>query len=115
MACYLFWGARRHDSAAAFSAFGAKVDNPIGVANYIKVVLDDHNGVAQVGQPMQHIEQLFDIVEMQARGGLVQQVKSLTGLTFAQFAGQFNALGLAAGKRDCGLSKMNVAQANVDE
>ena len=71
IACYLFWGALGHDSATAFSAFGAKVDNPIGVPNNVKVVLDDDNGIAQVREPVQNVKQLLDIVEMQARGGFV--------------------------------------------
>ena len=52
---------------------------------------------------------------MQTGGGLVQQVEGLAGLTFAQFASQFDALGFAARERHSRLSKMNVAQANVDE
>ena len=35
IACYLLWCALGHDSATAFSAFGAEVDNPIGGANDI--------------------------------------------------------------------------------
>src|SRR6266550_5683398 len=76
IACYLLRSSLGDDSATAFAAFGAKINNPVGVTDYIKVMLDDDNGIAQVGEPVQDVEQFFYIVEMQSCGGLVQQVKS---------------------------------------
>src|SRR5882757_9632796 len=37
------------DAAAAFAAFGAHVEDVVGVADDVEIVLDDDDGVAQVG------------------------------------------------------------------
>ena len=61
-----------HDLAAAVAAFGAHVDDPVGGLDDFEVVLDHDHGVAGVGQLVQHLEQLGDVVEVQAGGGLVE-------------------------------------------
>ena len=38
----------------------------------VKVVLDDDDGVAVGGQPLQHAEQHLDVLEMQAGGRFVE-------------------------------------------
>ena len=44
-------------------------------------MLDDDDGVAQIGEPVQHIQQLH-VLEVQAGGRLVQQVQGASGLAF---------------------------------
>ena len=61
----IFGGAFSDDLASVFTAFGTEVDDPVGVADYVQVVLDDDDRVAQVGKTMQDLEQLADIVEME--------------------------------------------------
>jgi hypothetical protein len=41
---YRFRRARAYDSPAAISAFGAKVNHPVGCLDYFEVVLDDNDG-----------------------------------------------------------------------
>jgi len=36
---HLFWGARHHDLSALVAAFGSQIDDPVGAANHIEVVL----------------------------------------------------------------------------
>ena len=43
-----------HDFAATFTAFGSKVDDPIGGFNHIQVVLNHYHRVSMVAQPMQN-------------------------------------------------------------
>ena len=57
-------------------------------------------------EPMQNIEQLTHIVEVQAGCRFVQQVKGPTGLAFAQFARQLDSLRLASGERHRRLSEV---------
>ena len=45
------------------------------------------------------IEQLAHVLEVQAGGGLVQDVERLAGLAALQLAGKLHALRLAAGQR----------------
>src|ERR1700681_1910504 len=58
--------ALRHNSAAFLAAFRAKIDDPVGIPDHVQIVLDDNDGIAQVCEAVQHVEQLPNIVEMQA-------------------------------------------------
>ena len=71
----LFGGAMGDDVAAALAAFGAEVEDVVGVADDVEVVLDDDDGVAEVGEAVQDFEELADVVEVEAGGGLVEEVE----------------------------------------
>ena len=111
----LFGRAVGDDLAAAFAAFGAEVDDPVGVADDVEVVLDDDDGVAEVGEAMEDVEELADVVEVEAGGGLVEEVEGAAGLALGELAGELHALGFAAGERGGGLAEVDVAEADVDE
>ena len=111
----LFGGAFGDDAAAALAAFGAEVDDPVGVADDVEVVLDDDDGVAEVGEAVQDFEELADVVEVEAGGGLVEEVEGAAGLALGELAGELHALGFAAGERGGGLAEVDVAEADVDE
>ena len=64
--------------AAAHARLGAQVDDPVGRLDHLEVVLDHDHRVAQVGQAMDHIEQLADVVEVQPGGRLVEDVQGLS-------------------------------------
>ncbi len=89
--------------------------NPVGVADHVQVVLDDDDRVAQIGEAVQHFEQLAHVVEVQAGGGLVEQVERAAGLALGEFARQLHALRLAAGERGGALAQVDVAQAHIDQ
>ena len=76
-------------------------------------MLDDHEGVARLGQPGQHADQLLHVGDVQSRGGLVQHVDGAPRGLPGQLGGQFDALGLAAGEGGGGLAQLHVAQAHV--
>src|SRR6516165_4768424 len=111
----LFRGALGDDPAAALSAFGAKVDDPVGLLDDVEMVLDDEHGVAQIDEALQDVEEFADVVEMQAGGGFVEDVHGAAGLAFRKFAGKFDALGFAAGQRGGGLTELHVAEAHFDD
>ena len=58
---------------AGLAALGPQVDDPIGGAHHIEIVLDDEQRMAGVDQPPEGAQQLGDIVEMQAGGRFVEQ------------------------------------------
>ena len=95
MGGHIFWGAFDDDEAAAAAAFGPHVDDPIGGLDDVKVVLDHEHGVSLIGEPMQHAEQLCDVMEMQPRRGLVEYVQGLTRRPPPQLFAELDALGLA--------------------
>ncbi len=46
---------------------GPEVDDPVGRLDDVEVVLDDEDGVAAVDEPMEDLEQLLDVGEVEAR------------------------------------------------
>jgi hypothetical protein len=104
----LFGRALGYNAPSVFAAFGAEVDNPVGVADHVQIVLDDDNRIAEVGEPVQHVKQFLNVVEVEAGGWLVEQLKRLARLSLAQLARQLDALRFATGKRHSRLSKMDI-------
>ena len=58
---------------------------------------------------------LRDVVEVQAGGGLVEDVEGAARLAPRQLAGELDALGLAAGEGGRALAEADVAEADVDQ
>src|SRR5947207_7048078 len=85
-----------YDSAASISTFGAEINNPIRLLDYVQVVLDDQHGVAERDQPLQHVQQFAHVVEMKSGGRLVQNVEGTASLPLGKFARQLNSLRFAA-------------------
>ena len=83
----LFWGARDHDLSSLVSPFWAKVNDPIGTADHIEVVLDHQDRVALIHQPLHHIHQLVHIKEAEAGGGLVDQIKGFASSPLGKLGG----------------------------
>jgi len=80
-------GADADDVAASGAAVGAEIDEPIGRFDDVEIVLDDDYGVAAVGEGVQHFEELFDIVEMEPGGRLVQNIKRAARAATTEFLG----------------------------
>ena len=78
-------------------------------------MLDDNHRVAGIYQALEHAQEHVDVLEVKARGGLVQDIQRFSGGRAGQFRGQFHALALAAGQGDGALTKVNIAQADIDQ
>ena len=92
----LFGGPFRDDLSARVARLGAEVDDPVGGLDDVEVVFDDDDRVAEIDKALQHFEQLGDVVEVQARRRLVEDVEGAPGVGPPQFSGEFDTLGLAA-------------------
>ena len=111
------------DQAAGLAALGPEVHDPVGGADDVEVVLDDHQGVPCRQQLAEGPHQLGDVVEVQARGGLVEEKQravfghALRGRvrSLGQEAGEFEALRLAAAERGHRLAEAHVIEAHVDD
>ena len=110
---HLLGGAGGKDGAASASAFGAHVDDVVGLADDVEVVLDDDDGVASADELAQHLHEYAYVLEVQSGGGLVEDVEGTSGVALAQLGGQFHALALAAAEGGGGLAELDVAQADV--
>src|SRR2546430_2022486 len=62
-----------HQLAAGVAAFRAQVEDPVGGADDVEVVLDHHQRVPRLEQLAERAQELGDVVEVQARGRLVEQ------------------------------------------
>ena len=111
----LFRGAFGDDVAAARAALGAEVYDPVRGFDHVQVMLDDHDGIAVIAQPMQDFEQLLNIVEMQAGRGFVEDIQGLAGVALGQFPGEFDPLRLAAGQGGRVLAELDIGQAHVHQ
>ena len=79
---------RRPDEVSAgISAFGSELDDVVGGGDDVGIVLYHDDGVAAVDEGPEGGEELLDVVEVEAGGGLVEDEENrLVGL-----AGTFGA------------------------
>ena len=60
------------------ASLGPEVDDPVRGLDDVQVVLDDDDGVALVDQRLQDGQEFTDVLEVQTRGGLVQDIDGPT-------------------------------------
>ncbi len=115
------------DAAACFAAFGTEIDDPVGIGDHIEVVLDHHDGVARVDEPVQHADQLLDVGHVQPDGRLVENVERLAAARrrggsarrprvdahFRELAHELDPLRLAARERRALLAERQIAEPDV--
>ena len=94
---------------------GPRSIDPVGGLDDVEVVLDHDHRVAVVAQPVQHAQQQVDVVEMQARGGLVEDVERAAGVALGELERELHALRLAARERGRALAELDVAEAHVEQ
>ena len=61
------------------------------------------------------VQELLDVVAVQACGGLVEEIEGLAGGALGQLAAEFDALRFAAGEGGHLLAELEVAEADGDE
>src|SRR5262249_1407354 len=108
-------GSLDNDEAAPIARLRAEVDNPVGCLDDVEVVLDNDDGVSQIDEAVQHLEQLVDVVGVQAGRRFVEAVRRPARVGTTQLGGKLDALRLAAGQRRRRLSQRQVVEANVGE
>ena len=68
----LFRCAFEQQLAATVTAFKAEVDQVVRAGDDLQVVLDHQDAVAVLDQVVEGLQQLGDVVEVQARGRLIE-------------------------------------------
>ena len=106
--------AHGHDAPAVPPRARPDVDDVVGRAQHVEIVLDDEHGVAQVAQAAQHLDQPRVVGGMQADGGFVEHVQH-AGEPGAEQRGKAQALGLT--RREAGRRALErqVPDADVDQ
>src|ERR1035441_10149252 len=77
---------------------GAEVEDVVGVADGVFVVLDDQDGVAQVAKFFEGLDEAVVVALVEADGGLVEDVEDAAEAG-TNLGGEADALALAAGER----------------
>ena len=94
------------------AGIGTDIDDIVGGAHGILVVLDDDQGIAQIPQMFERGKQFFVVPLMKPDGGLVQNIQN-AGQPRADLGRQADALRLPARKRARAARERQIAQADV--
>jgi len=85
-----------YDFPASRAALGSQIDNPVGGRDHIEVVFNHDQGVSVSKQPPERLQQRADVIEVQSRGGLVEQEQGAERCYFlprpGEMTGKFQAL-----------------------
>ena len=93
---------------------GTHIDHVVGSANCIFVVLDDDNGITDIAQALERLDQALVIALVKADRRLVQNVQNAHEAG-ADLCCQANALGLTAGKRRRGAIERQIVESDIDQ
>ncbi len=109
-------GSRADDPAALLAALRPQVDDPVRGADHVEVVLDDDHGMPRFHEAPKCPQQRGDVVEMETRGGLVEEEKLAAsvrpGPRFPQEARELQPLRLPTAQGGNGLPQADVSQAD---
>ena len=103
-----------HHHAAVFAGSRSDVHHPVGFLDGVLVVFDHDQGVAEVPQPGEGLDQAAVVALVQADGRFVQDVEHAHEAG-ADLGGQPDALGFAAGQRAGRAFQVQVLQADVEQ
>src|ERR1043166_7160879 len=95
MSEHLSQRARGHDFTAAHTGAGPEIEDVIGMANRVGIMLYDKDGVSQVTQPLKRAQQTVVVALVQADARFVQNVEHADQAS-ADLCGEPDALRFAA-------------------
>ena len=98
--------------AAVLSGARTEIENAVGGAHHVGIVLHHQDRVSQVAQVVQDLDQPVGVAAVQSDGRLVQHVER-SHQTRAQRRRQLNALRFAAGKRRSQPVQRQIFQAHI--
>ncbi len=103
-----------HDLAAMHSGAGADIDDEIGGADGLLVVLDHQHGIAEIAQMTQGFEQPGVVALMQADRRLVEHIEN-AGQARADLRGEPDALAFTPRERPRTARQREIVEPDVDE
>src|SRR4051812_16844891 len=68
------WRSFSDDTAAAVSAFGPEIEDPVSFGHDVEVVLDDDHAVSRIDQSVQDVDKLFHVGHVQSDGRFIEDV-----------------------------------------
>src|SRR5690606_18156287 len=106
--------ALRHHFAAMDARARTEIDDMVGGADRILVMLHDDDGVAEIAQALERFEQHVVVALVQADAGLVEHVEHAAEPA-ADLAGEADALALPAGEGAAGAVEVEVVEPDIVE
>ena len=113
--CNRFRGACRNDFTAIIASFRTEVDDPIGNFHKIHIVLDDKDSVLFFNELLEHFDELVNVVKMQSRSWLIENIERLSSRWARKLFGQFDPLRFTTRKCRRTLSQLDVVQTHFSE
>ncbi len=107
-------GAGGEELAAELASAGAEVEEIVGGAEDVGIMLDDDDGVAEVAEIFEDADEANGVAGVEADGWLVEDIERADELR-AEGCGELDALGLTAGKRGGETVEGEVLQADGEE
>src|SRR5882757_9493729 len=125
---HLFRRSARDHLAAGFTRFRPQIEDVVGFGDHTEIVFDDNDSVSFVNEPMQHVEEQFNVCHVQADGRFLEQIQYRSGLAHFsdplvrraahapfQLRDQLKPLRFAAAKSWTWLSQLQIPKAGVDQ
>ena len=78
-------------------------------------MFNHHQRVTAVAQLEEHLQQFGDVLEVQPRGRLIEEIQNTAGLTSGQFGRKFQSLSLASGERRGRLPQPEITQTHFGQ
>lgn len=95
VACHLFRRTGCDHPSASHAAFRPHVNNIIGCADDIHVMLNYHHRVSLFHEFLKYRQQVVNVLEVQSGGRLVKDVNRFSGVAPGKFGRQFYPLRFA--------------------
>ena len=94
----VFGGAFRHDLTTMQATFWPHINHPVSGFDHMKIVLDNNHAIATIDELTENIQETLDVVGMEARSRLIEDIESLAGAATREFGSQLDALCFPARK-----------------
>ena len=99
---------------AGVSRAGTEIDNVIGAANGVFVVLDDEHGVAEIAKLFEGVKEAVIVARVESNGRFIQNVQDATKAR-ADLRGQADALRFATGESGGGTFQAEITEADSEK
>src|SRR5439155_15415541 len=105
----------RHEHPAGVAALRPEVDDEVGGLDHVEIVLDDEQRVARLEKLLERGQQLRDVVEMQTRRRLIEEVEEAFAAVRREVRRDLDPLRLATRQRRRRLAETQIPEADLVE
>ena len=93
---HLFRSAGGHYAASVVSSLGSEINDVVGAFYHLKVVFYHYHAVSGVDKPVEDIEELSYVIDVESYSGFVKDVEDVVFFLSREFPGYLYSLSLPA-------------------